>query len=267
MKTSHLTILILLVLLPATVVFGQKDTDPQDEGPVGIFQSGAEYDQFMGRAKQTAYGPNGSAELKAMIPMLNDIALNRPIGWSNKKYGGQGSSLGLLSNSRVREELEMMDDQYKDLQKMNEEVQRRAGEQLRSLDFKDRDNLVSQIRKIREQAENDLKSVLLPHQMERLGQIRAQSRLRNRSFVEVITSEPLKSDLEISDEQSTDLRETEREIEEELEQEIAELREKARKRLLSKLKRSQKEKVEEIFGDAFDFGRGEKEKTPRKARK
>lgn len=259
MRTLTYSVLLLLVI-PVSA-FAQKEA--RDDGPVGIFSSGAEYDQFMRGAKQLAYGDNGSPELKAMIPMLNDIALNRPMGWSNKKYGGQGGAFDLLSNSQVRQDLEMMDDQYEQLQQMNKDVQQRAGEQLRNLDFSDREKLISQIRKIREQAENDLSSVLLPHQLDRLKQLRNQSRLRNRSLVDVLTSDPVKTELDITDDQSDDLREAERQINEELEQEIAKLRERAREKLLSTLKREQREQVKEMFGDQLDLGDRQKTK-PRK---
>ena len=261
MKFSPLQILqalVLLALLPSTLL-AQKDQ--ADDGPVGIFNSRSEYNQFIGGAKQAAYGEGGNVELQAMIPLLNDIALNRPIGSTNKQYGGQGGSLDLLSNEKVREELEMMDDQYDDLVEMNKRVQERSAEQLRGLDFKDREGLVSQIQKIRQQAEADLNSVLLPHQLTRLRQLRTRSRLRGQSFVDILTSEPVKSELEVTDKQAEELREEEAEIREDLEKQIAELREKARKRLLSKLKPSQREKAEELLGDTFEFKDTNKSKS------
>ncbi len=252
---SNITMTVALLLFGVGLqaqAFGQKNES--ENGSVGIFATGAEYDEFMGNAKRLAYGPNGDPELRAMIPMLNDIALNRPLGWTNQRYGGQGGELDLLSNDKVRSELEMVDEQYEDLQRMNESVQKRVAEQIRGLDFSNRENLASQIKKIRDEANNDLNSVLLPHQLERLQQLRSQSMLRNRSIVDVITSEPLKTNLEITEDQSTELKETEREIEEELEREITKLRQKSREKLLGKLKRSQREKVTELFGETFDFG-------------
>ena len=68
-------------------------------------------------------------------------------------------------------------------------------------DCSDSKNIVSQIRGLRDQAEQDLDGVLLPHQLQRLGQIRSRSQLRNRSLADLLTSELLKSELEISDEQ------------------------------------------------------------------
>ncbi|MCP4080118.1 MAG: hypothetical protein GY819_15610 [Planctomycetaceae bacterium] len=261
-KIKLTLVLLLFGFATSTQAFGQKNESAN--GPVGIFSTGAEYDEFMGNAKQLAYGPNGDPELRAMIPMLNDIALNRPLGWTNQRYGGQGGELDLLSNEKVRSELEMVDEQYEDLQRMNESVQKRVAEQIRGLDFSDRENLTAQIKRIRDEANKDLNSVLLPHQLERLQQLRSQTLLRNRSIVDVITSEPLKTDLKITDEQTTELKETEKEIEEELEREIAKLRKESREKLLGKLKRSQREEVKELFGETFDFGK--RKRTPNKQR-
>ena len=247
MKLSSILLSGLFLIVATTPALGQKEAE--DDGPVGIFGSGAEYDQFMSNAKQAAYGPGGNPELQAMIPMLNDIALAKPFGWTNQQYGGQGSTLDLLSDEKVRAELEMMDEQYEDMQRMNEEVQQRVAEQIRNLDFSDRENLASKIREIRDQATEDLNSVLLPHQMDRLTQMQARSQLRYRSLAEVLTSNPLKSQLEITDEQAEELREAEEEIEQELAEEIANLRARARERLIGRLKRDQQEQIEEIFGD------------------
>ena len=72
------------------------------------------------------------------------------------------------------------------------------------------------------------------------------------------------TDLKITDEQTTELKETEKEIEEELEREIAKLRKESREKLLGKLKRSQREEVKELFGETFDFGK--RKRTPNKQR-
>jgi phage-related protein len=257
MKTLIL-IVVLLFACPVANVFGQKDQGAQEDGPVGIFQSRAEYNQFMGGAKRAAYGQDGSPELQSMIPMLNDIALDRPVGWSANKYGDTGSILGLLSNSSIRNDLEMVDDQYEELRSLSAEVQARAATQLRGLDFSDRENLIRQMRGIREQATSDLNTVLLPHQVERLQQIRMQSLLRRRSLVDILTSDPIKSDLEITDRQSDELRDFEKQVQQDLQKEIAKLQEKARGRLLSKLNPSQKKEVENMIGDAFEFSQSAK---------
>ena len=65
--------------------------------------------------------------------------------------------------------------------------------------------------------------------------------------MEIITREPMKSELDVSEDQARQLRAAEREIEEDLQRQIAELRAKAQRRLLANLKADQRKRVEEIF--------------------
>ena len=259
-----LILFLLLVILPAnSLCLAQEES----EGSYGIFANQDEYYQFMASVKRE--GAN-NPELMAMVPMLNDIVLGQPIGSTGKRYDVADGTLGLLSDESVRKELEMVDEQFADLQKANEEIQKRVAQQLRELDLTDMKTAAQQILAIRDQSENDLQSTLLPHQMKRLRQIVAQNQLRRRSLIELLISEPWKTQLEISDDQAVKLRKTEKEIQEELEREIAELREKAQKRLLRVLKNKQQQQVEELIGDVFEFqkpnfekgrgkrGRGEK---------
>lgn len=261
MKNLVLALSFVAFVATGNFAFAQKGGD----GPVGIFSNAGEYDQFMRTAKGLAYGENGTPEMKAMIPMLNDMVLNRPVGWTANKYGGQSSSLGMLSNSKVRQELEIVDDQYKELQELNAEIQRKAAERIKEIDLSDSGNMFSQLQKIRGEAIAEMEDLLLPHQKERLKQLRMQSQLRRKTLVEILTSDPVKTDLEITDEQSDELRDEEKKIQEDLEKEIAKLREKAKNRLLSKLKKKQREEVESMLGETFDFGK-EDPKSKRNAK-
>lgn len=222
----------------------------QEEDGYGIFDNREQYYQFMGDVKTE--GAN-NPELMAMVPLLNDIVLNQPIGTTGKQYNATNSTLGLLSNDAVRKELEMVDDQFEDLKQANEEIQRRAVEQLRELDLSDINSATEQILAIRDQSEKELQETLLPHQMKRLRQLAAQNELRRRSLVDILTSEPMKSEFEISDKQSVRLRKSEKEIEAELERQIVELRKKAKEKLLNNLKSNQREQVEDWLGDSFEF--------------
>ena len=245
---------LVLAIFTCPVVVSAQGKGEREEGPVGIFESGQQYGQFMGAAKQMAYGEDGNPELRAMIPLLNDIALNRPVGSTNQQHGGQASLMGLIGNPRVREDLEIVDEQYKQFLERAADAQRQAAEQLRSMDFSDREGLVRQIKDIQDQTRRELESVLLPHQMDRLRQIRAQSILRRRTFVEAITSEPMRSELDISNRQAEALQQEAEKIEADIAKQVAELREKARQKLIKTLDRSQQQKIDELFGDNFDFG-------------
>ena len=232
--------------------YSEAQKSASDDGPVGIFASRAEYEQFMGDAKQLAYGPEASPELRAMIPLLNDIALNRPIGWTAGEYNTERSTAGMLADEEVRLDLEMVDDQYQELKELNAQIQQRMAEQIRNLDLTDTENLASRLNELREQAQRELNSLLLPHQIDRLRQIRLQNQLRHRNLIDVLCSHPLKSLLHISDSQARELRKDEKQIQEELEREIAKLREQARDRLLSRLKAGQRSELKEMLGESFE---------------
>lgn len=241
---------IVLVLMCTSVVLGQKD---EDDGPVGIFNSRSEYYQFMGSAKGLAYGDQGTPELRAMIPMLNDLALNQPIGSTAGQYNAGGTTMGLLADSAVRADIEMVDDQYDRLKEVSREIQSRSAERLRSMDFTDRDQVIEQVRSLQERAKSDLDAVLLPHQVTRLRQIQMQQQLRRKSLVQVLTSDPIKGDLEITESQSKELQIAADEINKELAKQIEALRVKARNKLLSTLEPEQEKEAKELFGDPFDF--------------
>lgn len=232
----------------------------QDEQTYGIFATQDQYYQFMGDIKREGAD---NPELMAMVPMINDIVLGQPIGSTGQKYNATNSTLGLLSNANVRKELEMVDDQYEDLKRANEEIQQRAAEQLRELDLSDIKSATAQILAIRDQSENDLQATLLPQQMKRLRQLVAQNQLRRLSLVEILTREPMKSNFAITDRQGDDLKEQEIQIEAELEKQIAELRENARKKLLNVLNSRQQKEVEEWIGESFEF-QNESNKSQRK---
>jgi len=249
-------ILVQMLATPFEKCFGQKSGDQK---PAGIFDTDDEYVQFMTTAKQAA---KNNPELRAMIPLLNDIALGNPIGSTAKKYGG-GSPLGLLSNRKIREDIEMVDDQYEQLKDLHSQIQSRLGERIRSIDFSDTESAAAEISRIRKSAEEDMDKLLLPHQTKRLKQIRMQSQLQRRSLVEILSSNPFKADLEISDQQLKELRDSNKEIQADLQREIEELREKARKKLLSKLDKNQRNQIEEMLGDRFEFG-GDKNRKKKK---
>lgn len=248
-------ITLALTFCPAAEVFAQK---PGDDGPVGMFSTRQEYDEFMGAAKTAAAD---QPELRSMIPLINDIALQQPFGSTARQYRTAGSPLGLLSDPRIRADIEMVDDQYKELQSLNAGIQQRLAEQLRAIDFNDSGNVASQLRAMRDAAQRDLNGVLLPHQLARLRQIRMQSKLRRRSFIDLLTNDPLKSELGITDDQTEALKTAEQEIEVEMQKEIARLRNKARDRLLAKLTATQRAKVKEMFGDAFEFRESSQQKS------
>jgi hypothetical protein len=108
---------------------------------------------------------------------------------------------------------------------------------------------------------------LLPHQAKRLEQIATQSRLQKQSLARVLTSDPFKSELGITDFQSREIRQAEQEIEAELAAEYGELRKRAQEKLLSRLKPSQRDKVKELVGTSFEFQAKKEDKKAIKKKK
>ena len=153
----------------------------------------------------------------------------------------------------------MVDDQYKELQRLTSNIQKKAATELRNMDFSKVTNIATRIRGIRNNMKQDIEELLLPHQLKRLKQLETRSQLQRKSIAALLTSDPVKTELNISDDQSEELLAAEEEIEAELAKEIEQLREKAREKLLSKLKSSQREKAEELLGEEFDFSQPKKD--------
>ena len=234
---------ILTIVLFSLFGFSSNAQDKEDS--YGIFENQQQYYEFMGNVKREG---QDNPELMAMVPMINDIVLMQPFGSTSKRYGIADGTLGTLADESVRQDLEMIDSQFVELQKTNAEIQQRFAEQIRQLDMSDMQAAVRKILELRSLAERELQATLLPHQMQRLRELAARKQLRERSLVEVITSEPIKTKLKMSDEQAAELIAAERDIKDELKRQIAALRNQARKQLLAKLKSDQRQKVKEIFG-------------------
>ncbi len=256
MKTTVLSLLIVLAI-PSFSHAQKIGFSGEGESQAGLFQTKNDYFEFMGNLKRSA---KSDPELAAMIPLINDVVLGDPIGTTGKKFKGTASPLGLLDNPKVREELDMVDDQFRELQRLTSNIQKKAAAEIRNMDFSKVTNVAKRIRGIQSNMKQDIDDLLLPHQLKRLNQLQNRSQLQRTSIARLLTSDPIKSKLEISEQQSAELLEAEENIEAELEKEIAQLREEAREKLLAKLKASQREKAEELLGENFDFSQPKKKK-------
>jgi hypothetical protein len=230
-------IIVLTLAFHSTIFeFAAAQKESPDDPSIGIFQNREEYNAFFGGLKSL-----NDPEINAMIPALHDMTLGRPIGQTAREHG-IGSNDGimtLLTDENVRKELEIVDDQYQKLEQLNNELQKRVASQLIAVDLKNPSDVVAAIRGISTAAEDEFKRVFLPHQLDRLRQLSTQQQTRRRGIVEVLTTEPLVTELEISESQRIELKQSAKEIEAELARDIATLRAKARKKLISKLKTDQ----------------------------
>ncbi len=243
------TTFVFIALIGATLVDAQ---DNKQSKKFGIFDSKNALADFFKALKRES---KEDRELATMIPMIKDLALGKPVGFTSGGGKSVASPLGLLADPKVREELDIVDSEFGEIQQVNLQIQKQATKELTEIDLSDKDSLTAKVKAIKAKAEKEINALLLPHQSKRLFQLESQSRLHKQSLGKLITSDPLGTELKITDEQKSDLLKAEKEIEAELESEIASLREKAREKLLSRLKKSQREHVEELLGEDFQFSK------------
>ena len=195
----------------------------------------------------------------AIVMMVATDVSAQPGGGRGGRGGfGGGGLTGLLRDSNVAKELELVDDQVEQIQEIGNgigEKMRERFQELRNLpDDERREAFGSIAEEIQEEIEKELSDVLLPHQMKRLKQIQMQQSLRGGG-ANGLTRGPLADELGITEEQIEELREKAEEVQEELQEEIRKLQEEAREEILTVLTPAQRRKYKELIGEPFEFSR------------
>jgi vacuolar-type H+-ATPase subunit I/STV1 len=173
-------------------------------------------------------------------------------------------SVQLLLRPDVRKELELLDDQVKQLEQAGErlrgQMRERFREAMESSQDMSRETRGEKIREIVQEVgaeiEDRIGEILLPPQLQRLRQLELQMRLRG-GLVRALTSEQVADELEITEDQQARLRTKAQQVEEELREKIAELRKQAQDELLQVLTPEQRAEWRERIGDPFEFQRME----------
>lgn len=206
--------------------------------------------------------------------MLGFLAIAVGIGSSQISWaqpggggGGRGGFMGgfaansamLLMNPKVREELELVDDQVAEI----EELQTKMREEAMSLfqrgggggggNFEDARAKMEQMSK---DFEADINEILLPNQRTRLKQLANQMRVRGRNGAGggLLENEEIKKELDITPEQEEKLKEEADKAAEFIRTETAKIQKKAMEKVLGVLDEGQRKKYREMVGDDFDFG-------------
>jgi hypothetical protein len=178
---------------------------------------------------------------------------------------GPGGPLELLQRPDVQTELELLDDQTKELG----EVVLQFNEQRRELlmdsmrQFRDpnatdadrealRGKIQEDLRALNEETEAGL-TFLLPHQRRRLSQLEIQFRMRAGGGLGALGSQEIVEQLGVTEEQREMLRSKAVELGQEFSQKIAELRREMQDKLLAELNPDQRAKFQEMLGDPFEF--------------
>lgn len=177
----------------------------------------------------------------------------------------------LLSRPDVRKELELLDDQIKQLdaleQKMrdrmrqafprpagpgqgrgqegNRDQRRDQGAPKPQTDFR---QMSEQINK---ETRAELEKILLPHQLKRLDQLSVQLRMQNVWFA--LMGGDVARDLGVTDQQREELRTKVEEIQRETRKQEAELRRQEREKVIRLLSPNQQKKLKDMVGEWFTF--------------
>lgn len=189
-----------------------------------------------------------------LVAGLGSIALAQPGGGGGGpggRFGGMmASPMMILRNEQIQKELEIVDDQLKDLEAIGEEM-RESFQGLRDLSQEERDE---KFREINKQFEERLNEVLLPHQQKRLKQISAQFSSRGPNGVAgTLTEGNLAEELKITDEQKEKLRSVGEEARAEMEEKTKKIRAEMEEKILAVLTEEQRKQYKELVGEPFEM--------------
>ncbi len=173
-------------------------------------------------------------------------------------FGGRtgGSIFGgvttLLRRDDVRKELDLLDDQIKDLENVQQEQMQGMRDlfgQMREMSSEQR---TAKMREVGESLQKKVNQILLPHQIDRLKQIQLQMQLRG-SAMGALGSETLQKELNITSDQKERIQARAQQVNDELRKKIEALRKEAQQKLLSELSPQQRSKFEQMIGAPFEF--------------
>jgi Spy/CpxP family protein refolding chaperone len=176
-------------------------------------------------------------------------------------FGGGGLA-DVLRREDARKELELLDDQVGQLEKLNESRRDKWRDMYSGMRDVPQEQRGEKFRELSQKAQQDLEAelgkILLPHQMKRAKQLAVQLRLRGG--VRSMLGDQMAVDLSLTEEQKGKLRTKSEQLEEELRKKLAEMRSQAQEELLQVLTPAQQAKWKEMVGEPFEFQRDE---TPR----
>ncbi len=185
-------------------------------------------------------------------------------------FGG-GNSTSLLSDDQIRRELELADEQLKQIEEIQKEMQREIADQVKQMHSEggafNINAMQEHMKEIRSQAASRIDDVLLPHQSQRLSQLRRHMRMRSEGDIEALSSGELAKELQLTDAQVERLKERAQEIEKELKEEIRQLQIKAKEKLFKELTPVQQKKLKELLGETFVYQHEDPAKRLRSLRK
>ncbi|MBL8892091.1 MAG: hypothetical protein JNL67_19100 [Planctomycetaceae bacterium] len=194
-------------------------------------------------------GPGGPTAFRfgAGLPMMG--AANN---WSS-----------LLNIPEVRKELDVMDDQMKQINQARTDMEKRIKEEVSKMmeggfDPSKAKEMAEVVRAQRAEIEQQISEQLLPAQVQRLKEIALRMQMKQVGTVGMLGRKDIKEALGLSDEQVKALETKAQELDKEMKKRIEELKKKAQTELLNELNPDQRKKLEEMLGKEFDYQASER---------
>jgi hypothetical protein len=190
-------------------------------------------------------------------------------GGGTRAYYPSGQSLMyLLYYPQFQKEIEIVDDQKAELQKIQAESTAKMTEAYKAFNNQQEGDQQQRQQKYMElyqslakETEEKVAKVLLPHQKKRLSQIMLQMKLSQSSygygFAGALEGDDVGKELGITDAQREELKKKEEKIRSELTKKYQEfykkLNEETREEMMSVLTPAQKKKLEDLLGEKFEL--------------
>lgn len=177
-------------------------------------------------------------------------------------FNANQNLLDYLTSPNVQKQIELSSDQKKQFaeirKKMSESMSQVASRfpQLRDPKIsKEKRNELNknysvELKKVRQEFEEEVKESLVPQQLNLIKQLRFQTSTKLLGFSRTISGKPFGEELKTTDKQKKAIEKIKAEAEAEIQKMIEELRQKAKEKMLKELNRSQRDKIKELEGKA-----------------
>jgi len=206
----------------------------------------------------------------AMVVLIADAA-NAQRGGGGNRGGGRGGggfargAMGgfgevmMLRSEQIRDELEVTDEQWDDLQQLQRDMMGEMRNMFQEMRDMDEDERADFMKEVTEDIQAEIGEILLPHQTKRLKQVSLQQSMR-RGTGGLLRNQAVIDELDLSDSDIEKLEEKNEEVQKELNEKIAKMRKQAQEEIFSVLSKEQRSKLKEMMGDDFEMqqqnGRG-----------
>ena len=158
----------------------------------------------------------------------------------------------LIANPSVQADLELVDDQEKQIDSLSQQMARESKQLFRETQgAQDYDQFAKKIGVLKRQYAERLEEVLLPPQIERMKQIALQMHLKNSGMANAITSPAVAELLGLSDQQVVKLKQQSVLLKKQMAADIQELKAKLDRDLLKELTAEQRAKLSGLQGDKW----------------